>query len=240
VTYKPQEFWDQRLSEHFDLRGTGETGLPLAYNRACYALRRETLDRALKDASFDPRGKRVLDVGPGSGFWVEYYLGRGAQVTGVDIAPTAVKRLAAKYTEATFIHSDVSEIALTARYDVVNAFDVLYHITDEAKWEVAVRHLAEAVAPGGLLLITDVFSTLPRVAEHNVMRPLSRYEAIIAAAGLQRESLRPTHHLLNAELGAFRFLNRAPGLLLMIDRVMIATGAGNDDRHNRLLLSRRN
>ena len=239
MTYKPQEFWDQRLSEHFDLRGTGETGLSLAYNRACYALRRETLDRALKAASFDPRGKRVLDVGPGSGFWVEYYLGRGAQVTGVDIAPTAVKRLAAKYTEATFIHSDVSEIALTERYDVVNAFDVLYHITDEAKWEVAVRHLAEAVAPGGLLLITDAFSTLPRVAEHNVMRPLTSYESIISAAGLVRESLRPTHLLLNSELGAFRFMNRAPGLLLAIDRAMIAMGAGNDERHNRLLLSRR-
>ncbi len=239
MTYKPQEFWDQRLSEHFDVRGTGETGLSLAYNRACYALRRETLGRALKDASFDPRGKRVLDVGPGSGFWVEYYLGRGAQVTGVDIAPTAVKRLAARYPQASFIHSDVSEIELTERYDVVNAFDVLYHITDEAKWEVAVRHLAEAVAPGGLLLITDVFGTLPRVAEHNVMRPLARYESIIAASGLIRESLTPTHHLLNTELGAFRFMNRAPGLLLMIDRVMIATGAGNDDRHNRLLLSRR-
>ena len=29
------------LSRQFDLRGTGEVGLPLAYNRACYALRRE-------------------------------------------------------------------------------------------------------------------------------------------------------------------------------------------------------
>lgn len=239
MTYKPQEFWEQRLSQHFDLRGTGETGLSLAYNRACYALRRETLDRALRELSFDPRGKNVLDVGPGSGFWVEYYLGRGARITGVDIAPTAVKRLAEKYPAARFMHSDVSEVALIEKYDVVNAFDVLYHITDHAKWEVAVRHLAEAVTPGGLLLITDMFSALPRGAEHNVMRPLSAYETITKAAGLERVWLQPTHVLLNSELGAFRFLNRAPGLLLLLDRMMLAAGAGNDDRHNRLSIARR-
>ena len=44
--YQPRDFWERRLSEHFDLRGTGETGLSLAYNRACYALRRSVLARA--------------------------------------------------------------------------------------------------------------------------------------------------------------------------------------------------
>ena len=57
MTYQPREFWDQRLSEQFDLRGTGETGLSLAYNRACYALRRRVLDAALAAERFDPRGR---------------------------------------------------------------------------------------------------------------------------------------------------------------------------------------
>ena len=50
MSYEPRQFWEQRLREHFDLRGTGETGLSLAYNRACYALRREVLERALREA----------------------------------------------------------------------------------------------------------------------------------------------------------------------------------------------
>src|SRR5262249_33853778 len=50
VTYRPQEFWEQRLAEQFDLRGTGEAGLPLAYNRACYTLRADVLTRALERA----------------------------------------------------------------------------------------------------------------------------------------------------------------------------------------------
>ena len=133
MSYKPQEFWDQRLSEQFDLRGTGETGLSLAYNEACYTLRREVLDRALREVRVDPRSRRVLDVGCGSGFWADYYLRRGAVYTGIDISSVSIERLARKYPQSRFIHSDVSDAALEERYDAVNAFDVLYHITDDAR-----------------------------------------------------------------------------------------------------------
>ena len=97
MSYTPKEFWDQRLAEQFDLRGTGETGLSLAFNRACYALRREVLGRALRQAGVDPRGRDVLDVGCGTGFFTAYYLERGARVTGVDIAPISVERLRARF-----------------------------------------------------------------------------------------------------------------------------------------------
>lgn len=239
MSYKPQEFWDRRLSEQFDLRGTGETGLSLAYNEACYTLRREVLDRALREVRVDPRSRRILDVGCGSGFWTDYYLQRGAIYTGVDISPVSIERLSKKYPQSRFILSDVSEVALEERYDAVNAFDVLYHITDEARWETAVLNIASAVTPGGLLLVTDVFSSLGAVAEHNVMRPLSRYMELIEPLGFANEWFHPTHVLLNSELGALRFLNRMPGLLLSLDRTLLGMGMGQDDRHNRLLIARR-
>jgi SAM-dependent methyltransferase len=239
VTYRPQEFWDQRLSEHFDLRGTGETGLSLAYNRACYELRREVLARALAEAGFEPAGRTVLDVGCGTGFFTAWYLSRGAKVTGMDIAPTSVERLRARHPEARFVLSDVSEVALAERYALVNAFDVLYHITDDARWERAVRNLARAVEPGGLLLLTDTFADLPGLAEHNKMRSLARYTAILFSEGLAARPLRPTHVLLNRELGAFRFMNRLPGVLLALDRVLLALGAGRGPVVNKLLVAAR-
>ena len=239
MTYQPREFWEQRLSQQFDLRGTGETGLSLAYNRACYALRRDVLDAALAAQRFDPRGRRVLDVGCGTGFFTSYYVERGAQVTGLDIAPTSIATLSERFPAARFVLADVGEQPVEGRFDLVNAFDVLYHIVDDARWARAVGHLAAAVEPGGLLLVTDTFSDAPGLAEHNRMRPLARYRDLLAAAGLGVASLRATHVLLNRELGPLRFLNRLPSLLLATDRAALALGYVGGQRTNRLLVARR-
>ena len=239
MTYQPREFWERRLREQFDLRGTGETGLPLAYNRACYALRREVLARALADAGLDPRGRTVLDVGCGSGFFTAYYLARGAAVTGLDIAPTSIKRLQARHPGARFLLADVGDRPVEGGFDLVNVFDVLYHITDDERWERALRHVARAVAPGGALLVTDTFAALGAGAAHNRMRPLARYRAVLESEGLVPGPLYPTHVLLNRELGFFRFMNRLPGVLLVLDRVLLRLGAGRGPRVNRLLVARR-
>ena len=239
MNYQPREFWDRRLSEQFDLRGTGETGLSLAYNQACYALRREVLERVLRENAVELRGRDVLDVGCGTGFFTAWYLAHGAHVTGLDIAPTSVERLRARHPEARFVLADVGEQAPEGRFDVVNAFDVLYHITDDERWERAVRNLARAVKPGGLLLLTDTFSDPRRLEAHNRMRPLTRYRAVLEAEGLEPGSLHPTHVLLNRELGVFRFLNRAPGLLLACDRTLLGLGFGWGDAVSKLLVSKR-
>lgn len=239
MSYDPRTFWDQRLSEQFDLRGTGETGLSLAYNRACYELRRHVLDRALAEAGFDPKGQRALDVGCGTGFFTAYYLARGAQVTGLDIAPTSVERLQQRHPEARFVLSDVSEAEIAERFELVNAFDVLYHITDDTRWERAVRHLARAVAPNGLLLLTDTFADLPRLAEHNVTRPLPRYRELLSTHGLELQAIYPTHVLLNRELGPFRPFNRLPGLLYGLDRLLLGVGFGHGPAVSKLMVARR-
>jgi len=239
MSYQPREFWDRRLSEHFDLRGTGEAGLPLAYNRACYALRERVLTRALGENAFDPTGRAVLDVGCGTGFFTAYYLARGARVTGLDIAPTSVERLRARHPEATFVLADVSEAAPPGTFDLVNAFDVLYHITEDARWEHAVRNLARAVSPGGLLLVTDTFRPGGAEQAHNRMRPLPRYRSLLEAEGLEPGALYPTHVLLNRELGPLRPLNRLPGLLLGLDTMLLALGFGHDGAVSKLLVSRR-
>jgi SAM-dependent methyltransferase len=240
MAYEPREFWQRRLSEQFDLRGTGEVGLSLAYNRACYALRLEVLERALRDAHMTVQGRSVLDVGCGTGFFTGFYLEHGARVLGLDIAPVAIERLARRHPQARFVLADVSEAALTERFDVVNAFDVLYHITDDARWERALRNLAAMVAPGGLLLATDTFAALPGLAAHNQSRPLARYQALLDATGLEPGPIYATHVLLNRELKALRFLNRVPALLLFADRALLGLGLGRGDPVvSKLLVARR-
>lgn len=239
MTYDPREFWERRLSEQFDLRGTGEPGLSLAYNRACYDLRRAVLDRALREVGVDPRGRDVLDVGCGTGFFTAYYLERGARVTGIDIAPSSVERLRARHPGARFVLGDIGETPLGERFDVINAFDVLYHITDDARWEAALRALGDALGPGGVLLLTDTFADAGG-ASHNRARSLQRYRERLEPAGLAVHRVYPTHVLLNRDLGPWRFLNRAPWLLHALDRALLGLGAGGTDPVvSKLLVARR-
>jgi hypothetical protein len=107
------------------------------------------------------------------------------------------------------------------------------------RWERAVLNLATAVAPGGLLLLTDTFASLAGQASHNTMRPLTRYRQLLAAHGLEPLALYPTHVLLNRELGAFRPLNRLPQLLHALDILLLALGAGHAPVVSKLLVARR-
>ncbi len=240
MSYEPRRFWEERLGRQFDLRGTGQPGLSLAYNRACYALRRQVLERALRDEQVALAGTQVLDVGSGVGFFVDFYLGHGARVTGVDIAANAVERLRERFPQAHIERADVSEQPLDGHFDVVNAFDVLYHVTDDSRWERALTHLSAVLQPGGVLLVTDTFadSAVP-LAAHNVHRPLARYREVLARHGVEARRTYATHAFLNRELGAFRFLNRAPGVLLAADRLALALGYRGDRRTNRLLVARK-
>jgi len=62
---------------------------------------------------------------------------------------------------------------------------------------------------------------------------------VLESEGLGPGPLYPTHVLLNRELGFFRFMNRLPGVLLVLDRVLLRLGAGRGPRVNRLLVARR-
>jgi SAM-dependent methyltransferase len=240
VKYEPASFWQEILSAHPDLRGTGEPGLSLAYNRAMYAIRERVLTHELARAGVRVAGARVLDGGSGVGFYVDYYLRHGAAVTGIELTEAGTQLLRRRYPAARIVQGDLSDTDAGTGFDVVNVWDVLYHITDDARWERAVRRLARAVAPGGVLLLTDVLGPWRGpLAAHNVMRAGSRYEAILAEEGVRAERTVPTHYLLNRNLGWLKGANRLPHALYAVDRVLLALGAPSPEPCNRLLVSRR-
>lgn len=238
--YDPQAFWQEVLSTHPDLRGTGEPGLSLAYNRAMYRIRERVLTRELAREGVRLPGARVLDGGSGVGFYVDYYLRHGAAVTGIELTEAGTRLLRQRFPAARILQGDLSETDTGGGYDVVNAWDVLYHITDEARWEAAVRRLARELAPGGVLLLTDVLRPWRgRLAAHNVMRELPRYAALLRDEGAAVRRVVPTHYLLNRSLGALKGLNRLPYLLYAVDRSLLAIGAPSPEPCNRLLVARR-
>lgn len=239
--FDARRFWQETLSAQFDLCGTGHPGLSAAYNQRCYDLRRAVLDQVLVKHRVPVAGRQALDAGCGSGFFVEYWLSRGAHVTGVDLTDVAVQRLSERFPSASFEVGDLSSWRASRQYDVVSCFDVLFHIVDDDAWERAMTNLADAVAPGGYLVFTEHFFDRVDVVQagHNRSRGRAVYETALIARGLAVLDERPTHHLMNRELGPLRFLNRVPELLYRVDLALLTTKLMESDGGNRLVLARR-
>jgi 2-polyprenyl-3-methyl-5-hydroxy-6-metoxy-1,4-benzoquinol methylase len=238
--YRPRDFWEERLSQNFDLRGTGEPGLSESYNERCYRLRAYVLQAMLAKHGVSVEGKNVLDAGCGTGFFVEHYLSRGARVTGIDLTDVSVANLSQRFPQARFEVADLAAWNPRAQYDLVSCFDVLFHIVDDEAWERALTNLVAAVRPGGWLAFSEMFfGGRKALAAHNTERGRERYRAALGARGMSWIDERPTHHLMNRELGPMRFLNRAPELLYRIDLALLVAGALESDGGNRLVLARK-
>jgi 2-polyprenyl-6-hydroxyphenyl methylase / 3-demethylubiquinone-9 3-methyltransferase len=127
--------------------------------RPLHVLNPVRLDYVDEKASL--RGKRVLDVGCGGGILSEAMARRGAQVTGIDLAPQTIEvaelhalegQLTIRYVrEAAEAHAAHSAGA----YDAVTCMEMLEHVPEP---ESVLHAMHELVRPGG-----DIFvSTLNR------------------------------------------------------------------------------
>jgi 2-polyprenyl-6-hydroxyphenyl methylase/3-demethylubiquinone-9 3-methyltransferase len=135
------------------------------------------------------RGQRVLDVGCGGGILAEAMSGRGASVTGIDMArsPLAVARLHLEDSgaEVEYLQCTAEQLAdeRPGAYDVVTCMEMLEHVP--SPWAVA-DACARLVRPGGHVF----FSTINR-------NPKSFLWAIVGAEYLLRLLPAGTHEYRN-------------------------------------------
>ena len=198
--YEPEKYWQERLSRNFSLGGAGHTGLGLEYNKWLYRARIRTLGKLLKDEQINPRGKQILDIGCGTGFYIDYWDRRGAGgVVGLDITEVSVSRLTTIYPKYNFIRADITAKALELKreFDIITAFDVLFHIVDEDKFEQAISNIRRFCHKKTLILITDSFLTEPHPPGfHENYRTIHRYQEVLNSNGLRVVKIMPIFFIM--------------------------------------------
>jgi len=200
--YEPRTYWEELLAREYNLRGVAYPELPERFHTRFYRVSEAAARRALRRAGFagDEQPGRVLDVGAGTGAWIDFWRRFGArEIVGVDLTETAVARLSAHYPEHRFVRADISdaELPVDPPFDAVSAMSVLLHIPDERAFERAVLNLASVLRPGGVALVMDPvvvhrwWGTPFTDASNSRLRSLDEWRHVFDRAELDVVALEP-------------------------------------------------
>lgn len=187
MNFDPRSYWEDRLKKYCSLEGVGWQGRSLNWNYFFYKTKVRAMNRALNKLGLDIKGYKALDVGTGIGFWIDYLLEKKVKfITGVDISLSAIefcKRKYSNFKNIEFFCGDISDDTfvsekLNKKYDLVTAFDVLYHITNDDKFKKTIKNIANVLNPGGYLFLTDILSSreIESQQEHVRWRSLDFYK----------------------------------------------------------------
>ena len=127
-----------RIAEWWDAQMVGKTS-GVAYLQRAIGLVR-------------PHGS-ALDVGCGVGRLSRLMADAGLTVTGVDVSAEMIRIASGRLPRIRFIYTDFLTWQRAAEYDLVVAWDSLFHVPPDGQAE-ATDLLCDALAPGGILLFT--------------------------------------------------------------------------------------
>jgi 2-polyprenyl-3-methyl-5-hydroxy-6-metoxy-1,4-benzoquinol methylase len=203
--FSARDYWQSRLSHSYSLQGVGYQRLGKSFNQWMYRVRARVFARVAQRLGVDWTRARVLDVGSGTGFYVEQWHRLGVpKVIGVDITPKAVEELQGRFPQDAFFEADVGAVdglrltANVSRLTAVSAMDVLFHIVDDEQYRRAFVNIAASLSPGGWFLWSDNFlhHDTERVA-HQASRSLAESEDAVRAAGFTIVERVPMFVLMN-------------------------------------------
>jgi SAM-dependent methyltransferase len=215
-------FFDHNVKAEGALSDEGTLGFDVGridsryhYNCTENAIIESLLDVPLREPD-------VLDIGPGSGHWLGFYLDvYGAKsVVGLELSGSAVAQLREKFDgneRVQIQHGDLSEpgLDLGRQFDIINAIGVIFHIVEDALWEAAILNAARHLKPGGRMVVggqfgrltsnvqfhaTDEFKSTDEMSGDSYLvnkriRSLSHWRALALKAGLEVHRVHKTRKI---------------------------------------------
>ncbi|MEO8513597.1 MAG: class I SAM-dependent methyltransferase [Ignavibacteria bacterium] len=155
--YKPKTFWNELLTNSFDLKGVGHYRLSNEENLKMYEEKKAILVAEMEKAGVKvTESTSIVEIGIGVGYWTDFFNSLGAKdYTGNDIAEISIINLQEKYPQYNFILGDISEVKLPEnKFDLGVMIDVTQHITDDERFTSAMDNLWRSLKSGAKLIIT--------------------------------------------------------------------------------------
>lgn len=155
--YKPKTFWNEMLTNSFDLKGVGHFRMSNEENLKMYEEKKAILVNEMEKAGIRITPEiNIVEIGIGVGYWTDHFHRLGAKnYTGNDIAEISVINLQKKYPQYNFLHGDISEVRLPEdKFDLGVMIDVTQHITDDERFNSAMDNLWRSLKSGAKLVIT--------------------------------------------------------------------------------------
>lgn len=127
---------------------TGERVIPGHVNDDLWA---EHLARYALATRF-AQGRRVLDLGCGTGYGTADLARVASSAVGVDLAPDAIGYALSHFPAARFLECSASAVPFpAASFDLVTAFEVIEHLRE---WRALLAEAHRVLEPNGLLLVS--------------------------------------------------------------------------------------
>jgi len=102
----------------------------------------------------DVKGKRVLDIGCGTGRCIKTLIDKGAIITGCDISPEMLKIAKKKFLNVEFAEGDIENLPFKDDcFDVVLASFLIVHLKSLQK---AFDEVYRVLKPGGIFILTNI------------------------------------------------------------------------------------
>jgi len=201
-----RQYWEERLGAGPTLENVGWLGWGAGFNKWMYRIRARVFVKrvraALKRQGVPTGRSSILDIGCGSGFYIDLWKRIGVRdICACDLTAAAVDALRKRYPDVSFLQADVGERIVpydAESFDAISCMDVLFHIVDDNRYRQAVGHCAHLLKRGGLLILTENCLHSPTVrSKSQVSSSLPEVEDAITAAGLSILERRPMFVLMN-------------------------------------------
>lgn len=200
----PTQYWQQR-HQKTDLATVGYIGLGLPFNYWMYRVREKVFDQTVLQEHLNLSQAKILDIGSGSGFYINRWRNLKAKnITASDFSSRALKQIKKSFRKLKTLEMDItlSPPKNLGQYDIISAFDILYHILDDKKYDRAINNIYKLLKPDGVFIFSENLTEKTERGPYQVSRSQKTIFQNLKKSHFQIEQVKPIFYLMNAPLNS--------------------------------------